>query len=469
MRSLRRLLVLMAFLAASLHAVVFSDGPPAEDPQVVLEQNRRLVEKRRADPDQFSRLKRDHAAFQALPPERQARLRQLDHDLHAEDPATQARLMAVLERYVAWLEKLDDGDRAWIESAPDAATRLERVKTIRDKQWVKRLPRQVQEDLAKLPADKQPLRIAELRLQERQRRLDWFWTSHGRDGDALKRARPTRISEFPPEVRLYYGVTLSRILSKSELARLHDAEGDWPLYARTLAKTMTTPTPKLPGFPAADKIWATKMQNLPNDWRFALNSYFQADGNLAKGSQKKGLTTEQKQRLGQRRHLNSKADMWPDFAVEAARLVREQKLKVESQLGPSKPQDFWPATKQFIETELVPKLTEAERNELASKEGKWPDYPERLFEFAKHHHLAIPGYARPCPPEFWDAASNMLPDVPDRTLRNFTLTELTPEERGQLKLSLDDATSRERLVALFWARHPDELERQLRPHKTKRP
>ena len=332
-----RLLVLMVFLAASIHALAFSDAPPVEDPQAVLEQNRRLVEKWRADPDHFARLKRDHAAFQALSLERQARLRQFDHDLHDEDPATQARLMAVLERYVAWLEKLDDGDRAWVESAPDATTRLERVKTIRDKQWVKRLPRQVQEEMAKLPADKQPLRIAELRLQERQRRLDWFWTSHGRDADALKRARPTRISEFPPEVRYYYGVTLSRILTKSEQARLHDAEGNWPVYARTLARAMATPPPKLPGFPASDKTWATKMQNLPNDWRFALNSYFQADGNLTKGGQKKGLTPEQKHRLGQRRHLNSKADAWPDFAVEATKIVREEKLKVESQLGPSKP------------------------------------------------------------------------------------------------------------------------------------
>jgi hypothetical protein len=469
MRRVWQLLMLMVFLAATVHALALSDGPPVEDPQSVLEQNRRLVEKWRADQDHFARLKRDHAAFLALPPERQARLRQLDHDLYAEDPATQARLLAVLERYVTWLEKLDDGDRAWIESAPDTQTRLQRVKTIRDRQWVKRLPRQVQEDLAKLPADKQPQRIAELRLGERQRRLEWFWAGHGRDAAALRRARPTRLAEFPPEVRSYYGVALSRILPKNEQARLHAAEGNWPLYARTLAKAMTTPPPELPGFPDKDKVWPTKMLELPRDWRFALNSYFQAEGNGQKGGQKKALVPDYKHRQGQRRRLGSKAEKWPAFALEATKIVRAENLKVESQLGPSKASEFAPLARTFIQTELLPKLSDGERKDLASKEGKWPEYPERLLELAKKLGLTMPGTVRPCSPEFWDAASKLLPDVPDRTLRNFTLNELTPEERGQLNLSLNDTTSRERLVDLYWARHPDELERQLRPYKAKRP
>jgi hypothetical protein len=36
-------------------------------------------------------------------------------------------------------------------------------------------------------------------------------------------------------------------------------------------------------------------------------------------------------------------------------------------------------------------------------------------------------------------------------------------------LSLDDESSRERLVELYWTRHPAELDRQLKPHKSKRP
>jgi hypothetical protein len=467
MQSAWRMLAATIFLAAGMRALGLADSPAGEDPQVVLEQNRRLLEKWRADPEHFARLKRDHAAFKAMSPERQDRLRQFDLDLHSEDPATQARLLAVLERYVAWLDKLDSGDRAWIESAPDPSTRLERVKTIRDKQWVKRLPRQVQEDLAKLPADQRPARIAELRQEERQRRLDWFWASHSRDASALKRARPTRLQEFPPEVRYYYGTALNRILSREKKDRLREAEGNWPLYARTLAKIMETPPPELPGFPDPAKPWPTRFMELPQDWKMVLAPY-RPEGKAAKAAQK-NHAPESKHRQELARQLQSKHDKWPDYAVTATNIARSEKLKVDSQLGPNKPDHFAPMTQSFIKSELLPKLSEAQRKDLASAEGKWPDYPERLLGLAKQHGLTVPGMARPCPPEFWDAAGKLLPDVPDRALRHFALDELSPDERKELKLSLDDASSRERLVEKYWARHPAELKRQLEPHKSKRP
>jgi len=465
MRSGWRLLAGLVFLAAGMQALALSDSPAGEDPQVLLEQNRRLLEKWRADPEHFARLKRDYAAFRALAPDRQERLRQLDHDLHAEDPATQARLLAALERYVAWLDKLEAGDRAWIESAPDAQTRVERVKTIRDKQWVKRLPRKVQEDLAKLPDDQRPARIAELRREERQRRLDWFWASHPRDASALKRARPTRLQEFPPEVRYYYGAILSHVLSSLRKERLHEAEGNWPLYARTLAKVMETPPPELPGF--AEKAWPVRFVELPQDWKMALGPY-RPEGKVGKAALK-NMTAEAKHRMELARQLQSKHDKWPDYAVTATNIVRAEKLKVESQLGPNKPDHFAPTTQAFIKNELMPKLSEQQRKDLAATEGKWPDYPERLLGLAKLHDMAIPGMVRPGTPGFWEAMSKLLPDVPDRALRNFTLNELTADERKDLNLSLDDESSRERLVELYWTRHPAELDRQLKPHKSKRP
>jgi len=467
MRTAWRLLAGTVFLAAGMHALALEDTPPIENPQVVQEQNRRALEKWRADPEHFARLKRDYWAFKALPLDRQERLRQFDLELHAEEPAVQARLLAVLERYVAWLEQLDPGDRAWIESALDASTRLERVKTIRDKQWVKRLPHQVQEDLAKLPDDQRPARIAELRQEERQRRLDWFWASHPRDASALKRARPTRLQEFPPEARYYYGAALSRILSPQRKERLREAEGNWPLYARTLSKVMETPPPELPGFPEPNRPWPTRFVELPPDWKLALAPY-RPEGKVGKAGQK-NLTAEARHRLELSRQLGSKHDRWPDYAVAATNIVRAEKLKVESQLGPNKPDHFAPVTQAFIKNEFVPKLSETERKDLAAAEGKWPDYPERLLSLAKQHGMTIPGLVRPCPPEFWDAMTKLLPDVPDRMLRNFALNELTADERKNLKLSLDDESSRERLVEQYWARHSAELERQLKPRKTKRP
>src|SRR5216683_5219356 len=103
MRSVWRLLLLTASLAGGVQALALSDAPTPEDPQTVVEHNRRLLEKWRTDPDHFARLQRDYQAFLALPLERQARLRKFDRDLHAEDPAMQARLWTVLERYSAWL------------------------------------------------------------------------------------------------------------------------------------------------------------------------------------------------------------------------------------------------------------------------------------------------------------------------------------------------------------------------------
>jgi hypothetical protein len=451
-------------LAVAVQAFAVSEAPAPEDPQKVLEHNRRLLEKWRGDPEHMARLQADYQAFLALPPERQARLRKLDKDLHAEDPAMQSRLWTVLERYTSWLDKLPEGDRYWIESAPDSATRLERVKHLRDQQWIKRLPEKIRQELAVTPETKRPDRVAELRQEERQRRLEWFWSSHTRDGAALKRARPTRITEFPPEVRYYYFVTVSHVLSEADRNRLIEAEGNWPLYAQTLAKVMETP-PRLPGFP--DRAWPVKMADLPPDWKAALNG-FRPDPPGTKGGQKK--TLEPAERMHRNRLLKqlSEKQKWPDFAEFAVKIARDEKLKTESQLGPNKPEHFGQMARAFVANELYPKLTEAQKNELTSREGKWPDYPELLLQLAKKHSLTVPGMSRPCPAEFWDAVNKLLPDVSDRALRNFALNDLTPDERSDLKLSPEDEAGRERLVEKYWARHPDELKRRLQPPKSKR-
>src|SRR5439155_20684814 len=101
MRPVRRLLLLTVLLAGAAPAVSLPEPTPEE-----LEANRRLVERYRADPEHYARLKRDLKAFAALPPERQNRLRQLDQDLHEENAANLTRLWRVLDRYAIWLEHL---------------------------------------------------------------------------------------------------------------------------------------------------------------------------------------------------------------------------------------------------------------------------------------------------------------------------------------------------------------------------
>jgi hypothetical protein len=448
MKTTWRLLALTAVLAVVVRAL--AEQPALEDPQAVLEQNRRLLEKWRADPDHYARLQRDKKAFQELSSERQERLRRFDHDLHEEDAATQARLWAVLERYVAWLDKLPADHRKWIEAARNSGERLERVKYIRDQQWVARLPKKVQDELNALPEEKRPERIAEERQKERARRLEWFWASHPRDLQSLTRARPTRMAEFPPEVRFYWFAALSHTLLKDKKERLQEAEGNWPLYARTLAEVMVKPPPELPGF-FDNKAWPTNFQELPQDWKRTLLPYRQ------KGPDWKAL--------------QAKLGKWPDYAIAVTHFARTKQLKIESQLGPAKLEQYPPWVQNFLKAELMPKLTQAEKTDLSGKEGKWPEYPQALLEKAKRHSVTIPGTVRPEPKEFFDAMSKLLPDVPNRTLRNFALTELTAEERNAMKLSPDDESSRERLIAKYWERHPDQLASQMRPHgrKPKRP
>jgi hypothetical protein len=457
--------VLTTFLAAVVQALAVSEPPAAEDPQAVQEQNRRLLEKWRADPDHYARLKRDEKAFREMSPERQARLRQFDRDLHTEDSATQARLWAVLDRYVTWLEKLPESDRAWIDSAPDTKTKLDRVKVIRDQQWVARLPRQVQKDLSELSEEKRIARVAELRREERQRRLEWFWASHARDASALKRARPTRLVEFPPEVRFYFNTSLVHVVSAADKDHLRQAEGNWPLYARTLAKVMETPHPKLPGYPNAP-VWPKRFQELPQEYRNALIP-FRLAGKGPNASAMKGKKDDVKQRQEEWKSLQSHADKWPDYAVAVTHFVRVKRLKVDAPLGPSRLDQFALPVQSLVKGELLPQLNAVEKSELASEEGKWPEYPEKLLKAAEKHVVAIPGMVRPGPKEFWEAMSKVLPDVPDRTLRNFVLTELTAEERSELKLSPDDISSRERMIETYWARHVDLLHAQLRPRPRK--
>src|SRR5437660_9277819 len=54
------------------------------------------------------------------------------------------------------------------------------------------------------------------------------------------------------------------------------------------------------------------------------------------------------------RKLTSRAAKWPDFAVAATSLVRDEKLKVETQLGPNKLEHFAPLVQEAVRRQLLP-------------------------------------------------------------------------------------------------------------------
>jgi hypothetical protein len=118
--------------------------------------------------------RKDYAALLARPVAMQQRIRQLDRQLREEDLATQARLLKVMQRYCDWLEELASEDQRYVESAASVAEKLERIRTIRQKQWIASLPKADRErlDAAQSPEERQQLLAA---LQDREQQMDLEW------------------------------------------------------------------------------------------------------------------------------------------------------------------------------------------------------------------------------------------------------------------------------------------------------
>src|SRR5438034_209042 len=66
------------------------------------------------------------------------------------------------------LEKLPEANRRRVEEAADAAGRLLVIREVRDREWVERLPAKLRDEVLRLPAEKRPARVAELRQEERR-------------------------------------------------------------------------------------------------------------------------------------------------------------------------------------------------------------------------------------------------------------------------------------------------------------
>ncbi len=191
------LLLATALLGAALPVLAVSDSAPPPDD---LDHNRRLLERYRSDPDHYARLLRDLRAFEALPPERQERMRQFDRELHDLDPAAQQRLWEVLERYCDWVGRLPEADRQRIDEAADRTERLQVVKGLREKEWVDRLPQAERDDLAAMTSAMRAKRIASLRAEERQSRKDWRdWAAavQKRADSGTRPNRPARAANLP--------------------------------------------------------------------------------------------------------------------------------------------------------------------------------------------------------------------------------------------------------------------------------
>jgi hypothetical protein len=366
----KRILVSMALAVTALPLAAQTGSAPDER-----EDNRRQLERWKDQPEEMARLRRLAVYFLALPEDRKSRLVDLDQILHQEPPKSRKRLEKVLKRYGAWLESLDPVQQKKIKDAPDSKTRLQIVKKIRADDWLKKQPRALQEEMAKLEGAQWNERIHALRDKERKQKILWLISSRFLGELEAKQPMPARLSDFGEKTATFFNEYLLPRLDAKERDRLKKAEGKWPLFPMTLVALADRHPPALP-----DKVWPRNFKELPKDV--------------------------------QKRIVKIK-DGKPKVSGKFSQLAKKEGLARAATLlkGPPFPNELWPKSKaalsdqvkKFISTKLDHVLSKEEFHKLNQAEDRgWPSYPLMLQKLAEDHDLQVPWHSLPGNPETWD-------------------------------------------------------------------
>jgi hypothetical protein len=375
MNYLQRALVL-AGLCLLAPVLALADGAP-EPPADARQQLQKL---RTTAPQQYARVRHNLAVFLALPPDRQESLRKLDRELQDEPTHQRARLERVMERYGDWLERLPDADRENILSAPDRKTRLQRIREIRERHWQARLPKAVQDKLAKAPQAERPEMVKKLRQEELDSRLDWIIAQ--RNWDMLFRnpgGLPTRLDMFSEDTRAGFEQSVRPLLSRDQEKQLKDAEGKWPRYPRLFVELVDSHPYSVLGPIGPLNFKDVKELSLPAPIHAALASDGKVQGRLKEVEGK-----------------------WPDYGAVLRDSLKEMRRKppfllmknwpaLPGKFTPARPADFSPSVATFIDKKLVPALSDDEVFQLKKAEGDWPAYPKMIVDLARKHNLQVPG------------------------------------------------------------------------------
>ncbi|MFO0800787.1 MAG: hypothetical protein U0804_25250 [Gemmataceae bacterium] len=337
-------------------------------------------------------------AFRELPADRQERLRQLDHQLHALPDARRDTLLRVLEVYAAWLQRLPDADRKKILAAATADDRLEAIDDTRRTLWVAGLPAAQRRELKVLePADRAKL-IMKWQTDEDASRDRWttarFHHEFVRSGrqpwpftdDALKKQVLdfTRAAYHPgdPKKNRLLPTDLTRY---TEAVERGEKGGEWAWLGKTIYDISRNP--RYETYPEAGpggKI-TTDFADLPPLLRDVMT--------------KRIVNKAGAEVVGR----------WPDFALEVNRGMAKSKFAgKELHLGPARPGEFKPEVEQFLPV-LQKKVSPVEWAGLAEKAGRWPEYPAELLRLARAHDLSVPGAMPPGPPSQWEKTYSLPP------------------------------------------------------------
>jgi hypothetical protein len=289
-----------------------------------------------------------------------------------------ARLWAVLDRYTAWLERLDEKDRRQIESAPDTAKKLDIIRALREREWVGHLARAERERIDQAAPEERAKQIEQLRQKERQRRADWQAALRMQEEAVPPRGQP----DFWPQVQMYVNKSLNPTLTLTERDELRKAYlRSWPEYAQQL----TALAEKHPiQVPPGERPGLQAIKELPQGY---LQSLTVRPG-------------KPKDAEGQK--LRNLQGRWPNFALEVVHLAREKKAALpEKPFGPCKPEEFLPVVQKFI-AELRKDAAAAKK--LDEAQGKWPEYPFAVMELAKAKGRRVPGTFLPGDKAYWEQA-----------------------------------------------------------------
>jgi hypothetical protein len=365
--TVRQVTVAALLLSGAALAEGTSPDAPAED--------RQRLEQVRQDPERYARLRREAAAFLRLSPEQQERLRRLDRDLRGQAPAEAARLRRALQRYADWRDGLPEAERRLIDQAPDASTRLRLVKDLRERQWVSRLPKAYRDRIEHAQGSERAALIQRYRQEERRQNREWQVALRNWD-ELQKGPPPARLQDFPPAVQAFVTEHLRPRLSREEDERLRSAEGQWPLYPRSIVELADKHPLTLPG----PGTGPSHFDELPAELQKRLEQW----------------------RPGVRLALQQFEGKWPEYAIKATQAARFNKIPLPQQLGPARPEEFSPSLERFVRTQLEPALDPDETARLKRAEKQWPRYPRCVLDLARKHHLPVPGMGLPGPREFWD-------------------------------------------------------------------
>jgi hypothetical protein len=386
-RALLALLLLVAAASSAAPPPPGGAGRGAEDPG----RNRRELDaRRRRDPDGYARLRRDAEAFRALPEARRAALIRLDRRLHARPPAARERLLRLLRRYADWLDALPPADRRAIRAAPDARERLRRVRDIRARQWRQSLPLAVRAELAGLRGQALADRSTRLREDQRERRRDWvvafrFWNELFRPRRPRHLAMPSRLADLEPQERVYVEKCLRAALSETEWKQLDAAQGQWPRFPRLLVGLADRHPPALDG-----PRGPSHFKDLPREVQRQLGP------RVKKAVKKEGP--------GAWWQLRRHEGKWPAFAVALSAFAHAARFTLAPDFWPARRDDLSRPVREFLEKDLLPALTAAEKDRLGKAEaaGTWPLFPRTIQELAGHHSLEVPWQTLPGPRARWE-------------------------------------------------------------------